>query len=597
MVSGESKPNAPGPADAKAAVVKEVKKKLTKKAAFSITAKVMAKYGQPAIVSTETTSVLFAPRVEAPAKEASAEKQASPLKKAPRARPKGPTKPRASKKATEEGAKVVKSKAKVTKPKKVVPGGQKLLSPLGIASKAQQQVVIFGTSSQLLTGDSPNALRHLQQALRESELMMTVQEEPTSTAPVQRRLARGIRHTSGKMWAQQAKSSNEDPVDADKLLSPTVVRELELPAIAEPLEDNSGSPSTKVTSVDSMFHHFTDDVFQTLSDEIEAMGSLESPREVENPSNQEPVAGGFMSGQPIPEEEAASDWNIISSPLGSPVGSPRIESRHSPSPFTRTITLSSKRTAVAPAMRSSLFIPPPPLSDRAALRSLSTNTKSSKKTIATHKDPAKSTNIVTANTAESPKKKRGRPPKAKTSDNLDKDKPSKAALVLQSTPIKAPKAQDIADTWHTLDEIMDSEPDMTPSPRRRGKKAPPSPLPDLVTTTTEAVTKRVNGVLTNANHPQWPEIQSELFPDITLAVKGQLRSEGGQKLTWYEKMLLYDPIVIEDLTAFVNGEGLRIKVKEKDEEVRGWMVQKWCEENSVCCLWKEGLRGGVKTKY
>jgi len=32
-------------------------------------------------------------------------------------------------------------------------------------------------------------------------------------------------------------------------------------------------------------------------------------------------------------------------------------------------------------------------------------------------------------------------------------------------------------------------------------------------------------------------------------------------------------------------------------ELKPWMLQRWCEEHSICCLWRDGLRGGVKAKY
>lgn len=611
------------------------------------------KYAQPTEV-TEKTSIFFAPRVEPPIKTASPEKVATlvKMKKASRARLKAPVKPRASKKVAEEGTKVVKSKAKAktTKSKKVVDMDQKLISPSGIASRAEQQIVIFGTSSQLLTGDSPNTLRQLREALRESELMTSIEEEPTCTAPVQRRLARGIRHTSGKLWAQQAESFDEDSADGEDLPSPTISSEPDLSTITEREISGLHLPLVDMEAVDTVPQQFTDDGFQTLSDEIEAM---DFDNEVESPSNRGAAAGGFMPTQPNCEEEKASSWHQMSSAQVLPEESPQNEPRQpdcdeeiasywhelssaqisqgndprteprqaslkeenasvwhelsssaalpaggdslglqkSLSPVERTIQLTSKRAAAGPAMRSSLFATLAPSSSRTALRPLSTNTKSPKKSSASNMFAAKAAAANSVDATGSPKKKRGRPPKAKTSEE-------KAALSLQSTPKKSKKQKDKVDEWHdNNDEIMDSEPDMTPSPRRRGKKAPPSPLPDLVSNATEAVAKRVNGILANANHHQWPEIQAKLFLDITLVVKGQTRSTGGQKLSWYEKMLLFDPIVIEDLTAFVNAEGLRITVKEKEEEIRGWMVQKWCEDNSVCCLWKEGLRGGVKTKY
>ena len=104
-------------------------------------------------------------------------------------------------------------------------------------------------------------------------------------------------------------------------------------------------------------------------------------------------------------------------------------------------------------------------------------------------------------------------------------------------------------------------------------------------------------------------------------------------------MLMYDPIVLEDLTSWLHCQGVRMDIlkevgsektkkprkgkgkgKEKapaqalelvDAEgqrvdngpqmekvdLKPSIVQKWCEQNSICCLWKEGLRGGVRQKY
>lgn len=612
------------------------------------------RYSQPAEI-TEKTSIFFAPRVEPPVKTAGPEKVATLVKtkKAPRARPKGPVKPRASKNAAGDGTKVVKlkAKAKIAKPKKVVDAGQKLISPSGITSRAEQQNLMFGTSSQLLTGDSPNTLRQLRDALRESEMLTSIEEGPTCSAPVQRRLARGIRHTSGKLWAQQAESFAEDHTDSE-LPSPKVAGGPDILFDTEEEATIFNLPGAGMESASPMPLQCTDDGFQTLSDEIEAM---DFDNDFDSLNDQGTTAGGFMPTQPnlevqnafswghgissaqaLPDEslhnhvrpqpsleerdaptwhdlssspglpqdeirsepvqysfaeERASDWHKLSSSAHLPEDCDSIGLQERPSPVEHTVKLISKRAVAAPAMRSSLFTSVAPSVGRTALRPLSTNTKSPKKSSASNHIITKHT-VSTSNVAAvSPKKRRGRPPKAKTLED-------KSALLLTSSPKKPKGQKDTADDWHDInDEIMDSEPDMTPSPRPRGKKAPPSPLPDLVSKTTEAVTKRVNGVLANANHPQWPDIQAKLFPDITLAVKGQTRSMGGQKLTWYEKMLMYDPIVIEDLTAFVNAEGLSITVKEKKEDIRGWMVQKWCEDNSVCCLWKEGLRGGVKTKY
>ena len=59
--------------------------------------------------------------------------------------------------------------------------------------------------------------------------------------------------------------------------------------------------------------------------------------------------------------------------------------------------------------------------------------------------------------------------------------------------------------------------------------------------------------------------------------------------TWYEKMLMYDPIILEDLTLWLNTRGLR--TVHEDDEVGAIQVRTWCEANGICCLWRGGWRG------
>jgi hypothetical protein len=163
-------------------------------------------------------------------------------------------------------------------------------------------------------------------------------------------------------------------------------------------------------------------------------------------------------------------------------------------------------------------------------------------------------------------------------------------------------------SFKNISEIEDSDAETTPTPpRRRQKKKTASSQLDLASSQEIANTSQKNG---NGNgnglnrlktkHPKWAEISKELFPRITEAVKGAPRGEVG-KPSWWEKMLMYDPIVIEDLTAWLEEQGVRVPgCSEGDSgggKVKGWMVQKWCEDKSVCCLWREGLRGGVKYQY
>ena len=59
--------------------------------------------------------------------------------------------------------------------------------------------------------------------------------------------------------------------------------------------------------------------------------------------------------------------------------------------------------------------------------------------------------------------------------------------------------------------------------------------------------------------------------------------------TWHQKILMYDPIVLEDLTVWLNTEGLNLV--NEDREVSPLEVRDWCESKGVCCLWKGGWRG------
>lgn len=51
--------------------------------------------------------------------------------------------------------------------------------------------------------------------------------------------------------------------------------------------------------------------------------------------------------------------------------------------------------------------------------------------------------------------------------------------------------------------------------------------------------------------------------------------------TWREKILMYDPIVLEDLTAWLNTEGFR--AINEDRQVTALDVRDWCEASGVCC--------------
>lgn len=83
--------------------------------------------------------------------------------------------------------------------------------------------------------------------------------------------------------------------------------------------------------------------------------------------------------------------------------------------------------------------------------------------------------------------------------------------------------------------------------------------------------------------------QAEVMGYIGKAVTTAARTTDPAKPSWHEKILLYDPIVLEDLTAWLNcGQLTRVGF---DGEVSSDEVKRWCESRSICCLWRVNLRG------
>lgn len=135
------------------------------------------------------------------------------------------------------------------------------------------------------------------------------------------------------------------------------------------------------------------------------------------------------------------------------------------------------------------------------------------------------------------------------------------------------------------EEISDSDNPLTPSPPRRRASLIRTP-PSLRLTTDD-----INDITIPPLSPNSAE--TELFAHITKAVIAAPRGTA-QAPSWHEKILMYDPIVLEDLTRWLNTSGL--DAVGYDGEAKAVDVKAWCRARSVCCLWKLSSRkgGGVK---
>lgn len=188
-----------------------------------------------------------------------------------------------------------------------------------------------------------------------------------------------------------------------------------------------------------------------------------------------------------------------------------------------------------------------------------------------------------------PPKTRGRPrkPPATSAAGNPPPKPAseKAAVTADATPPRprTPTKAKRKTTTAPPDEISDSDSPLTPSPPRRASPTTPKPLPLTSPRLSQPTPHLTPGAA-----------QQHLFSKITEAITTAPPTHDPKNLTWFEKIILYDPIVLEDLATWLNTEGLgRVGV---DEEVGPPVVREWCEAKGVCCLWRENLRGGARAR-
>lgn len=198
-------------------------------------------------------------------------------------------------------------------------------------------------------------------------------------------------------------------------------------------------------------------------------------------------------------------------------------------------------------------------------------------------------------TVASPPRKRGRPRKGEPTTasirKLDpkpltttKTKPPSASAPAPSTPKKRGRPRKVLPI---PEDIFDAE-------------GPPTPSPPRVRSTQPQALEIFEDSEDDADATLLPlspsSLERELFSAISRAVTTQPPSRDIKRLSWYEKILLYDPILLENLTKWLNEEGLgRVGY---DGEVMPLQVKQWCQRKSVCCLFKESKRnrgvGGVK---
>ena len=486
------------------------------------------------------------------------------------------------------------SKPAKTKAKKSVQKQPIIFSPESAMKNVRNQELIFGTSSQLAREESPTFIKNIQQAMKESESMVEPKQPRAKDyefldLPSGRSRSFHVQaiKASRSLWSAASRDINGSLVEVEMLDLADTPKPFCIVAESASVTKASGASELQLLSnVEVEQSHESQDVSDVpelgldtppaLRQQLQELESV-MPRSVaeaalrNRPKRKSPIkktSAGKSEMNQMPNYEGFTDVQLK-----------------------KEVSLNGFK----------------PIKNRKATIVLLKQCWESKKSIALQEvppnvsfpQPAKENINADITEQSSPLKKRGRPPKVPKpitingakDDNAPPKKPpgrpkkDPHATTSPKRKAKAKPALSEAIVPPAEDEIYDSTPPTPSLPRRRSPpKSPDLPLTlPLGTTTTISSTAVKN------------KDRAHLFLQITRAVTAFPPSHDPKRLTWYEKMLMYDPIVLEDLTIWLNTEGLG-KVGE-DDEVWPGLVKEWCEERSVCCLWRENLRGGARGRW
>jgi len=484
-------------------------------------------------------------------------------------------------------AKPATAKSKVKKSTQPI-----LLSPESAMKTAKDQELIFGTSSQLAREDSPSILKDIQQAMKASESVEGDWEPSQAPAKFKpyNSLALG---QSRNLWLAAARDFEGSLLDVGivdlsetpkvqrfmaQLASPPLVSR---PIEAQPQEGESERPEADI-SLDTP--RLALEATSTLQQQVSEPGpepepELAMPRSVAEAALKKRPKSHFsvkrsLAAKPTPDQmpnyKGFTDIQLTKAVAA--YGFKSIKKREARIVLLETCWASK----VAIALQE---VP------------VNTNVPQHQPTNPADESPKKGT----------PAKKRGRRPNASDATiaadsakineapvKKPRGRPRKDSTATTPLPKRKKKASSPAEAQVETaagDEIYDSSPP-TPSPPQR-RSPPKSPAQLLLSQT--AATAATNDKATTGNG------QKLLFESMTKAITSFPPSHDPRNLTFYEKMLMYEPVVLEDLAVWLNAEGLD-RVGE-DNEVSPLQVKEWCEGRSVCCLWRENLRGGARGRW
>lgn len=478
-----------------------------------------------------------------------------------------------------------------------------LLSPESALKQSGNQDFVFGTSSQLAREESPTLLRDLHEAMQASN---EVDEDDPFADILLDSDNRGGALISAKrnLWSAAARDSAGDLLEAemvDLVDSPISTKQTEPPVVPKAVEPLARKRVEKVWRDIEESTGMETQSDQTIKGPTKAIGPLEAAIRAELLSSP-PSKSRSKAPTPKKSQTQRKDQSPSRQPK-SPAKAKSTKATDSQMPDFSAYTTAQLAKEIA-----SYHFKPVKNRDqmitllekcwegknRIALGALGTNVLSQLPIEASKPAAPPSSQMSTTSPkrprgrlrqdstgASPPKRKVGRPKKSDTVEFLEMDSDTPLSQVRTAKKPRK-KGREVV-----FEDISDSDTATRPSPPRRRvsqTKTPPRPL-------------KLSTDLDIDTSPELSPTSSQalLFTHITRAVKNAPPSKDLSNPSWNEKILLYDPIILEDLTVWLNTGALE-KVGW-DGEVEPKEVKKWAECKSICCLWKENLRGGARSRY
>ena len=524
-------------------------------------------------------------------------------------------------KAQRKGASSKGTKKKKELPKRV------LLSPTSAMRQVSNQDIVFGTASQLATEDDPELLRALHAAMQSSNSRL---DNPfASSSPPQSDLWARSRSTS-RLWKAGTRDIAGELVDLDivdlvnspsglvnpQVLDSEVGKAANLPSAVDGTEvaketapygtetlDLTSSPAITEARKSSSRQGPAETSVKSTSllgsvRDHESILSVNNAVDLELPaSNQE--QGQMDMSQHVATEttaEAAPKYELFTdAQLAKEIrsyGFKSIKKRSAMIALLEQCWASKSGSTVRGIMSTTATTVS---NDRPAVENSATSASTEPRPKGRPKKdaiPAAPPTASAGQQANSPKKPRGRPRKDAENPPAVGRPASKGrssgppAIQAQSKgpDISTPKRR--KDARQAVIEIADTDSDPSPmsTPENVNIFSSPSQVDLSISEDTE---------ISLAASPT--SQQSQLFEFVTKAVQSAPPTKEPQNPSWHEKMLMYDPIILEDFAAWLNsGELDRVGY---DGEVAPGDVKKWCESKSICCLWRVNLHGRERKRF